>query len=124
MEQAHKSGRYIGQRTTDAGPLPVYFVESPSEGIKRLNPRNDVVNHSPDGLQWGYGGSGPAQLALAILCHYLRLAGHPFPDGRAVVLHQDFKWKFIAPVKGDLCITTEEIGAWIAQQAPESEADR
>ena len=26
-----------------------------------------VVNHSPDGFQWGYPGSGPAQLAAAIL---------------------------------------------------------
>lgn len=25
-----------------------------------------VWNHSPDGFNWGYGGSGPAQLALAI----------------------------------------------------------
>lgn len=26
-----------------------------------------VYDHSPDGFMWGYGGSGPAQLALAIL---------------------------------------------------------
>lgn len=26
-----------------------------------------VWNHSPDGFNWGYGGSGPAQLALALL---------------------------------------------------------
>ena len=26
-----------------------------------------VRNHSPSGFEWGYGGSGPAQLALAIL---------------------------------------------------------
>ena len=32
-----------------------------------LNPRNDLRNHSPTGYEWGYGGSGPAQLALAIL---------------------------------------------------------
>jgi len=25
-----------------------------------------VVNHSPTGFAWGYGGSGPAQLALAL----------------------------------------------------------
>lgn len=25
-----------------------------------------VYNHSPDGFNWGYAGSGPAQLALAI----------------------------------------------------------
>lgn len=27
------------------------------------------VNHSPDGFEWGYGGSGPMQLAFAILLH-------------------------------------------------------
>ena len=27
----------------------------------------EVRNHSPKGFQWGYGGSGPAQLALAKL---------------------------------------------------------
>lgn len=32
-----------------------------------LSPRTDLVNHSPDGFAWGYGGSGPAQLALALL---------------------------------------------------------
>lgn len=26
-----------------------------------------AYNHSPDGFMWGYGGSGPAQLALALL---------------------------------------------------------
>lgn len=29
-----------------------------------------VYNHSPDGFNWGYHGSGPAQLALAILLKY------------------------------------------------------
>jgi hypothetical protein len=48
-------------------------------------------NHSPDGHSWGYGGSGPAQLALSIC---LELYG---PE-RAVELHQPFKWQFIAPL--------------------------
>jgi hypothetical protein len=43
-------------------------------------------NHSPDGFNWGYGGSGPAQLALAIM---LRLTGKA--EG-----YQDFKFKVIA----------------------------
>jgi hypothetical protein len=30
-----------------------------------------INNHSPDGFSWGYQDSGPAQLALAILMHYL-----------------------------------------------------
>ena len=31
-----------------------------------LNPHYDVRNHSPCGFEWGYQGSGPAQLALAL----------------------------------------------------------
>ena len=27
----------------------------------------EIAKHSPDGFQWGYSGSGPAQLAAAIL---------------------------------------------------------
>lgn len=54
----------------------------------RLNPEESqkVYNHSPDGFNWGYGGSGPAQLALAII---LRLTGKS--DN-----YQDFKFKVIA----------------------------
>ena len=29
---------------------------------KPLNPRQELRNHSPTGFEWGYGGSGPAQL--------------------------------------------------------------
>jgi hypothetical protein len=45
-------------------------------------------NHSPNGFNWGYGGSGPAQLALAIM---LKLTGKA--DG-----YQDFKWNVIAKI--------------------------
>jgi hypothetical protein len=41
---------------------------------------------NPDGFNWGYGGSGPAQLALAIM---LKLTG----DAGS---YQDFKFKTIA----------------------------
>ena len=55
-----------------------------------LNPRLDLRNHSPTGFEWGYGGSGPAQLALALLADHL---GH---DQEAVDLHQRFKWNVVA----------------------------
>ncbi len=48
-----------------------------------------VYNHSPDGFNWGYGGSGPAQLALALLLHYT-------DRDKAVFLYQRFKWEVIA----------------------------
>jgi len=55
-----------------------------------LDPRFDLWEHSPTGFEWGYGGSGPAQLALALL------ADHLGDDDRAVALHQEFKWAVIA----------------------------
>jgi hypothetical protein len=39
---------------------------------ERLTPDRslELMNHSPSGFEWGYGGSGPAQLALALLLDY------------------------------------------------------
>ncbi len=39
---------------------------------KELPPHTELRNHSPTGFEWGYGGSGPAQLALAILLEEYR----------------------------------------------------
>jgi hypothetical protein len=60
-----------------------YFLDG-----KYLDPARSqrVWNHSPDGFNHGYSGSGPAQLALAIM---LELTGKP--DG-----YQNFKFKFVA----------------------------
>ena len=55
-----------------------------------LNPRLDLWNHSPTGFEWGYGGSGPAQLALALL------ADHLGDDQEALNLYQRFKWTVVA----------------------------
>lgn len=55
-----------------------------------LDPRFDLWEHSPSGFEWGYGGSGPAQLALALLADHLE------DDGRAVALYQEFKWLVVA----------------------------
>lgn len=57
---------------------------------KPLPWRLDLYNHSPTGLNWGYGGSGPAQLALALLADVLN------NDELAVRLHQDFKFSVVA----------------------------
>ena len=69
--------------------------------------RLDLFNHSPTGFSWGYGGSGPAQLALALLADALA------DDDRAVRLHQEFKFKVVAcwPEGERWWITTEQITA-------------
>ncbi|MCG8386125.1 MAG: DUF6166 domain-containing protein [Cytophagales bacterium] len=56
----------------------------PNESLKHKN-------HSPNGFAWRYGGSGPAQLALAI-CLEL------FDIETALEVYQDFKWKYIAVI--------------------------
>lgn len=50
----------------------------------------NVRNHSPSGLNWGYGGSGPAQAALALCLHIFQ------NRYVAEALYQDFKWAFVA----------------------------
>jgi hypothetical protein len=69
-----------------------------------LNPRLDLWNHSPTGFEWGYGGSGPAQLALALL------ADHLGDDEEAVQLHQAFKWAVTAKLpRKSWALTSEQI---------------
>jgi hypothetical protein len=66
-----------------------------------------LVNHSPDGFSWGYGGSAPAQLALAVLL----AAG--MPDGRALELYQRFKWDHIATLPQGPFDVEVDLGGWI-----------
>lgn len=72
-----------------------------------------VWNHSPDGFNWGYGGSGPAQLALAILL----AAG--LDDQRAVLLHQAFKWALVATwPQGEGFVCDVDVAGWVAANEP------
>ena len=80
---------YEGHRNYDGtGPNRVERVDA--SGRAPLDPRLDVRNHSPTGLEWGYGGSGPAQLALALCID--ALAGDVARAGR---IYQHFKWMIV-----------------------------
>jgi hypothetical protein len=88
--------RYEGCRTK-AGPIVTVNGEP-------LDTRQDLYNHSPDGFEWGYPGSGPAQLALAIL------ADHLGDDEQAINLHQRFKWAVVAKLpERKWTLTTQQI---------------
>lgn len=91
-------------------------------------PLHHVVRHSPTGMEWGYGGSGPADLALSILTDYLgdRIYAVHATDGcveqrnglsLAEQLHQPFKWSFVAsfPREG-WSLTGEQIASWLRAQ--------
>lgn len=64
-----------------------------------------VTEHSPDGFNFGYGGSGPADLALNVVEWVLRdmqYMGQKEAGKNYFImawkLHQDFKWDFISPM--------------------------
>lgn len=80
-------------------------------GTRELLPKClDVVTHSPDGFNWGYEGSGPAQLALAILVH------HCEDTERALEHYQQFKREVIAhmPQEEPWTLSAGEIDAWLS----------
>lgn len=78
---------------------------STRHGIEKLDPRLDLANHSPTGLSWGYVGSGPAQLSLALLADALE------DDERALKLYQPFQRAYIAriPIKKEWGLTATMI---------------
>ena len=66
-----------------------------------------VASPSPSGIEWGYPGSGPAQLALAILLELV-------DDETAEWHHQAFKWGFIARLDHDeWTIAVKDVVEWL-----------
>jgi hypothetical protein len=134
---------YIGDRLKEG--CEVYVIQN---GKRYPLPRfEEIANHSPDGFEWGYGGSGPAQLALAILadclgplpppekcpCCNSKMDGWLCSESQCgydgyrdrwehiqggLVHYQNFKFAKIAPLKSDTwAITDEEIREWIEKNA-------
>lgn len=82
-------------------------------GDVQTNIPHRKVYHSPTGFEWGYAGSGPAELALNTL---LMLIG----EDLAFDLHQDFKRDFIAGMPKDGgTVPIETIKAWLAAKGIE-----
>ena len=92
-----------------------------AEWVVVLNPRNDLFNHSPDGFAWGYSGSGPSQLALALLADYFSWGCETKEEAKAadtmaLRLYQPFKTAVIAPLDQDSgwVLTVDDIKRGIA----------
>jgi hypothetical protein len=84
---------YQGWRMSD-GVARVKIV-LPDGTLRRLPLRLDLFNHSPTGFEWAYAGSGPAQLALALLADAMH------NDLAAKALHQAFKFKVVGRLPRD-----------------------
>lgn len=76
------------------------------------------VRHSPTGFEWGYRGSGPADLAYSILRAFF---GAPFAEAH----YQAFKEDVIATIPRTLpeyILTADVITCWVAQRVGEDGA--
>lgn len=82
---------YYGERGAD-GACRVYYIDDKRERTV-LPLRLDLENKSPTGFGWGYAGSGPAQLALALL------ANATGDDARAIASYQAFKFRFVVGLR-------------------------
>lgn len=98
---------YIGQYKDGQAIVSVV-----SEGEERLlDPRLDLKNHSPTGFGWGYSGSGPAQLALAILADL-------FDDQTALQHYQKFKEEVIASrMTPEFYLDEGAVRSWLERQS-------
>lgn len=98
----------------EPGSLPFdgeHFVfQRDAAGQVLTNVPHRIVLHSPTGLEFGYGGSGPADAALNVLALVT-------DRETAERLYQAFKWDFIAklPREGGI-ITRQQVVAWLAER--------
>src|SRR5690606_28865690 len=92
---------YYGRRT-GPGEVTVTVCEN---GVDR--PLVHHPRHSPDGFEWGYGGSGPADLALALL--WDRIGAEPSRE-----MYQAFKADVVARWRTDMwAMGGSAIDRWI-----------
>lgn len=79
-----------------------------------LNPlRHRYQRHSPDGFEFGYGGSGPAECALNLLAEFIGVK-----NATETGLYQDFKFAFIGGIDQEHGgeIPAERIRGWVRDQ--------
>jgi len=110
----------IYQATPEYGPDdkggPILVIDQEADTTVELNPRLDLISHSPTGFGWGYNGSGPAQTALAIL------ADATGDDARALRIYQQFKNEVIAKKAGKWAISKDDIDRWLLYLDPDFRA--
>lgn len=77
-----------------------------------------VCSHSPDGFNWGYGGSGPAQLALAILLEVTH------DQSFSIAHYQHFKLVVIASLPTeDFVLPLRTVTEWVNKVRRKENAD-
>lgn len=107
---------YIGRRDRHVGGLGVMKRDS-AGAISALAFRWDLVNHSPTGFEAGYGGSGPAQLALALLADVTQ------DDQWSLAHYQRFKWEVVSQLAWEWELSQEKVLQWVAAEKAKGDAE-
>ncbi len=123
--------RYIAWRDEkDEFKVDILVEERQPDGLDLGLPLKQVVRHSPTGMEWGYGGSSPADTALSILTDYYVRSGLRSSRKKAVAaaskngLYMDFKWAFIAPANREgFDITDIQIRDWLLKQIEKMDSE-
>ena len=99
---------YFGERTSAIGAQRIKVL-----AVEKEYDLPHIEKHSPDGFNWGYGGSGPADTALSILVDFLE-----GDREKAERFYQDFKRAFVVNIQkeDDLVIHGVRIRYWIERQ--------
>ncbi len=111
-DQTFPETKYWGKKNKPGGALAVHKQLLPDGFPQKLSPDASLklCDHAPGGFQWGYTGSGPAQLALAIL---FDVTGNP---ELSLSLYQDFKFDVVASWGDEWEMTSREILEWISKE--------
>ena len=114
---------YRGKRGEHSVEVCVLVIDRRKK--KRVRALRHIPFHSPAGFEWGFQGSGPADLALAILVDYFRerpphtgwLAGEKFSrwtvNSRAFTHHQDFKREILAQFGDEWELSGLQLDTWL-----------
>lgn len=135
---------YVGRRNLDGCDVFV-VTETATKGLQR-EPLKHRMIHSPDGFEWGYEGSGPADLAVSILADWLgedptekellqgrcEISNEAFETAKnqdeidalidkaslwCVRYYQKFKWDIVAKMQEDAWkLEGGTIAAWVLKE--------
>jgi hypothetical protein len=98
---------YVGLRW--GGIARVHRLAVGERDVGLLPVRLDLRNHSPDGLEWGYSGSGPAQLALALLVDAI------VDVALSLAIYQEYKRGVVAGLpRAGWSLTRSEVLFWVS----------
>lgn len=110
-DKTYPETRYFAHRISQCGHQPVYKQIMPDgePTLLPILPGQKVADVAPS-FQWGYGGAGPAQLALALL---LDVTSNP---NLALAYYQLFKQDIVAKWTDEWTLFSGGILEWIKAQ--------